>query len=201
MFFPAYENPLVQTAMHLGMSREWLYNIIALESGWNADAANKSGAVGLIQFMPCTLKDMGVLSTSLANQIPPEACTSPPSATLSDALKQKIKADFLAKYPNVESQLAGPVLQYFSRYRPFPTEQSVYLAVFLPAFRNKSLDTAFPDWVRKGNPGIDTVGDYVALVQKRARQGAIAQAGIFSLGVIAPIAALIYYFSGRRKNT
>jgi len=171
MFRKEYQAVLDQTAAALGMHPEWLYNVIALESAWKPSAYNKSGAVGLIQFMPKTLKDYGMLSAALAAKIPTGKTPVP------EAVKQEVKAEFLAKYPDAISQLQGPVKRYFARYRTYPTEQSVYMTVLYPAYRNAALDTPFAADVQAQNPGIKTVGDYVALVQKRARSSeAIAMA-------------------------
>jgi hypothetical protein len=61
------------------------------------------------------------------------------------------------------------VTTYFKRYKSYPTEQSVYMTVFYPAYRAASLDTAFSSTVQKSNPGIKTVGDYVTHVQNKSR--------------------------------
>lgn len=164
MFKPEYTDSLNRVAAKLGMNPAHLYNVIMLESSWNPAAYNKSGAIGLIQFMPKTLKDYGLLSLQLAAKIPPGKTVVP------ENVKQEVKQEFLAKYPDVVSQLEGPVLKYFQRYRGYGTEQSVYMTVLYPAYRNASLDTTFDALVQKQNPGIKTVGDYVALVQTRAKK-------------------------------
>jgi hypothetical protein len=158
-------------AASLKMNPVWLSNVIMLESSWDPKAYNKSGAVGLIQFMPKTLKDFGLVSVQLASKIPNGKTPVP------EDVKQQVRQEFLAKYPDVISQLEGPVKTYFARYVGYPTEQSVYLTVFYPAYRNASLDTVFDADIQKQNPGIKKVSDYVALVQSRAnRNGLIAMA-------------------------
>ena len=188
MYRPEYENALNQVASLLKMNPAWLYNVIMLESAWNPNAYNNSGAVGLIQFMPKTLKDYGMLSSQLAAKIPTGNIAVP------ESVKQSVRTEFLAKYPDVISQLQGPVLKYFQRYRTFPTEQSVYLSVFYPAYRDASLDTAFSSKVQAQNPGIKTVGDYVALVQSKVRnKDMIAKVKTpLSLLAIAAIGAIGY---------
>lgn len=62
----------VQTiSSRLGINPEWLMAVMYFESGLNHKAKNKaSGAVGLIQFMPSTLKNMGLTAdyiTSITN--------------------------------------------------------------------------------------------------------------------------------------
>lgn len=150
-------------AAAIGMNPAWLQNVITLESGWDPRAVNAStGAVGLIQFMPRTLKSLGLLSAPLANTIP--ATGSVPSE-----VKEAVADEFFAKFPNAESQLGGPVVQYLKQWKPYPTEQSAYMAVFYPAFRFVAPDTAFPAAVQAQNPGIDTVASYVDLVKKKSK--------------------------------
>jgi hypothetical protein len=62
------------------------------------------------------------------------------------------------------------VYRYFSRYKGrFGTVQAVYMAVFYPKAMTWALTAAFPANVQKVNPGIRTVGDYVNLVNRRAK--------------------------------
>ncbi len=185
MFRDGYEAALRECAVALGMPRDWLFNVINLESNWNADAYNSSGAVGLIQFMPDTLKGMGLLSPSVAALVSPDRPET-------DEVKQKVRAEFLAKFPDAVSQLNGPVRQYFKPMKPFPTEQSVYMAVFYPKFRSASLTQEFPAHVQAQNPGIDTVGDYVNLVQKKALTANAIKKGIPLAGLA--IAGFAAYF-------
>lgn len=164
----------------------WLDALIMFESGWNPRAYNKvSGATGLIQFMPRTMKDFGFLPADLAARIPA-------SGAVPDALKQEVRDAFLARYPTVEAQMQGPVAKYLARYAPYPTEQSLYMAIFYPAFRGASLTQTFPDTVQAQNPGITTVGDYVKKVRRTAmlKKAAPAAAG---LGVAAATSALAYF--------
>ncbi len=138
----------------------WLKNLIQAESGWNPTAFNATaGATGLIQFIPRTMKALGILSGTLAAQIPATGAVTP-------ALKESCRREFLAKYPTAAIQLRGPVVSYLRQYMPFHDEQSLYLAVFYPAYRSKDADTAFPASVAAANPGIDTVADYVNFVKK-----------------------------------
>lgn len=189
MYSKEFDYALDSQAAVLGMNREWLYNVITLESGWNPAAYNKSGAVGLIQFMPATLKDFGLLSPTLAAQVPK-------NAPVPEAVKQAIRKEFLAKYPNVQSQLFGPVTTYFKRYRSYPTEQSVYMTVFYPAYRDSAMSQPFSAAVQAQNPGIKNVGDYVALVQSRARNTTLAQKAKTPLTLLAITAVgLLGYFS------
>lgn len=156
----SYPAALLDIAAKLSANPADLDALIRAESGWNPNAYNKSGAVGLIQFMPKTLKDFGLLSAALAEKIPAQGLVS-------EAVKAEVRQEFLMKWPTVEAQLRGPVLTYFSRYKPFPNRQSLFLSVFYPAYRNKPPGTPFPDSVQAQNPKIKTVGDYVAFVEGR----------------------------------
>lgn len=188
MYNKTFDYALDSTASLLGMNREWLYNVIMMESSWKPNAYNKSGAVGLIQFMPKTLKDFGLLSPALAARIP--------SGPVPEEVKQAVRKEFLAKYPDVVSQLFGPVTTYFKRYRSYPTEQSVYMTVFYPKNREASLDTVFNAGVQAQNPGIKTVGDYVAKVQAKSRTNSIIAKAKSPLSVVTLAAlAIAGYFS------
>lgn len=183
----SFEPTLNKVAAALKMNPAWLYNVIMLESAWNPAAYNSSGAVGLIQFMPKTLKDYGMLSTQLAAKIP--------TGKVPEAVKQEVKTEFLAKYPSVISQLEDPVLKYFKRYRDYPTEQSVYMTVLYPAYRSASLETVFAADVQAQNPGIKTVGDYVALVKSKAKSREVIAkvTSPLSLLAVAAIGAAGYF--------
>lgn len=178
MFKASYEPILQKVADELGMKKDHLYKVIMMESSWNFDAYNPSGAIGLIQFMPQTLKGMRLLSPSLSSQIPA-------NGAVPEIVKQLVKKEFLAKYPDAPSQLLGPVKAYFNMYKPFDTEQSVYMAVFYPAYRKSELTTTFSDTIRAQNPGIDTVGDYVNRVNKIALKKQVVQKGGPLLGLAA----------------
>lgn len=160
MYSKAYDKTLAAVALSLGMERDWLFNVISLESGWSPSAYNSSGAVGLIQLMPQTLRGLGLLSTQLTALVPT-------SGAVPENVKQLVRHEYLSKYPDAESQLLGPVYAHFKGYRPYPTAQSVYMAVFYPRYRNVSPMTTFPDSVRAQNPGITTVADYVAKVENQ----------------------------------
>lgn len=162
--------------------------LIQLESSWDPAAYNKSGAVGLIQFMPQTLKDFGLLSNELDKQVPTRGLVT-------EEVKQAVRREFLTKYPTVQAQLYGPILTYFKRYAPFPTKQSLYLSVFYPAYRNVDPKTVLPDSVQAQNPGVITVADYVALVEKKNTFQKIAKAGGIIGGLAIAAGAYFYYTS------
>jgi len=162
------EEIIQEVAKFLRVSNwRWLYNLINFETAGTFSPVIKnpnSSARGLIQFLDSTARNLG-FSSSL---------------------------DLVTKYPSFESQIWGPVVQYLKPFAPFPTEQSLYMAVFRPANRNSSLDTLFPEAVRKANPGINTVGDYVSKIN---RQKGALKAGGEVLGTLLLTGAALYLFS------
>lgn len=131
---------LSEVASSLGISRDDLYNLINFETAgtWNPAIKNKySSARGLIQFTDATAKSLGY----------------------------KDSLDLVTKNNSIEAQLYFPVLQYLSKFKPFPTKQSLYMSVFYPVAREWPVNKAFPDIVQKSNPGIKTVQDYINKVE------------------------------------
>jgi len=135
----------------LNVNPSWLWALIQFESGGNPAARNPiSGARGLIQFMHSTARAMGF----------------------------KDADDLVNQYPTFDSQLTTPVYNYLKQWAPFPTKQSLYMSVFYPVARTWAPDTVFPDAVRKANPKIDTVQDYINFVEKTPTKKKIEIAGI-----------------------
>lgn len=133
------KNTALQTvASALGVEPAWLDRLIQFESAWSPAARNAiSGARGLIQFTNTTARGMGFTSAD----------------------------DLVTKYPDTVLQLMSPVYNYLKAMKPYPTEQSLYMAIFYPAYRNVAPTTVFSDYIRAQNPNINTVADYVAKVQ------------------------------------
>lgn len=172
---------IAQAAADLGIyDGAWLWSLIAFESGFDPQARNSnSGARGLIQIMPTTARDMFGMSA--------------------DAL--------IDAFPDFESQIKNVVVPYLSRYKPFPTEQSLYMSVFYPAARNVPPDTTFRalyqknagiNWEQKytifetQNPGIKTVRDYINYVKR------IKIKDFFLLGAILAAIVAIKLFKGSK---
>lgn len=144
----------------LEVNPSWLFALIQFESAGNPAARNKiTGARGLIQFMPATARELGF----------------------------KDADDLVNKYPDFESQLLNPVYKYLKKYKPFPTKQSLYMSVFYPVARSWTPQSYFPAIVRKQNPNIDTVQDYINFVEKRYTTKKIKSGGALLL-----IAGLIF---------
>lgn len=128
-------------AQRLGVAYDDLVKLIEFESGFKPDAKNPySSARGLIQFTDATAKSLG----------------------FADSL------DLVTKCPTFETQL--PVVEkYLQQFKPFTNKQSLYLSVFYPDYRKRPVETAFPEYVRAVNPGIDTVQDYIDLVERKKK--------------------------------
>jgi hypothetical protein len=155
---PGERAALETVAGRLAVSPTWLYNLIQFESRWKPDIKNPlTSARGLIQFLDSTAQDLGY----------------------DDSL------DLVRQNPTREAQLLGPVYSYLKRYAPFPTEQSLYMAVFYPKARNWPPNQPFPAKVQAVNPGIKTPMDYVAWVRRLAGAAVPGMALLLAAGVAA----------------
>jgi hypothetical protein len=140
------QNAKIQdVALRLGVPFEWLYKIISLESNFDPQARNpRSSARGLIQIIDDTAKMIFGMNA----------------------------AALVSRYPDFDSQMDNVVYPFFKYYAdrmgPYTSEEQFYLTVFLPAYRDKPLDWIVPDWVKKANPGVDTLQDYVTMALSRA---------------------------------
>lgn len=136
---PQDRQAIDQAAGDIGANPDWLYKLLKFESDFNPLAANpKSSARGLIQFIDRTARDLGFTSAD----------------------------NLVVRNPTIPLQLKNAVVPYLRQHRPFPTPQSLYMAVFYPAAKYWPVSQAFPEWVQKANPGIRTVADYVAKVEQ-----------------------------------
>lgn len=132
---------LVDMSGRLGLDPAALSALIQFESGWNPAAVNpRSGATGLIQFMPATARGLGTTTQALG------------------------RLPIRWQLPWVERYLRGVLAG-----RPVRRPADLYMAVFYPAAMGKPDSWTFPAAVRRSNPGIRTVRDYVRLVERRAR--------------------------------
>ena len=115
-----------------GLDPKFIYALISQESGWKPKIANPYGsAKGLIQFTNGTAQWLGYLDSQ----------------------------DLIDKNPTVDSQLSGPVVQYWDHYAPYANEIELAGANFYPSYR-KTPDKVLPPEVLKANPGYTTVRDY-----------------------------------------
>lgn len=154
---------MVAVADRLGADAYDLANLINFESGWNPQAVNPTSN-----------------ATGLIQFMPKTAANL---GTTTDALYQ---LSALQQMPWVE--------RYLSPYRgKLGTVQGLYMAVFYPKAMTWSLDTPMPEIVRKANPGINTVGDYVRLANKRARLPSSDSRGGRIVEAVAAVSPVISY--------
>lgn len=162
------KNELKIISQKLNIPYIWLYKIIKFESNFNPFIKNKfSSARGLIQFIDSTAQGLGY----------------------------KNSLDLVNKNPSILKQLKNPVLKYFKRKAPFVNKQDFYLSVFYPRYRKKSPFTHFPDHVKKVNPGIKTINDYINKIDRVVNVNEYKQLlllGFLGLGII-------YYVKKRKR--
>lgn len=151
-----------QYAKLLKIPADWLHKLIKFESNYNPAAKNPySTAKGLIQFIDSTAKSLGYLSSQ----------------------------DLINKLPDFKSQMQYAVYPYLKKFMPFKSEQSLYMAVFYPKYRNVPEDTLFPEHVRKVNKGINTPKDYIRKVYFHS---GLKYYGKISAIAAIPVIGLIY---------
>jgi hypothetical protein len=129
---------LTVIADRLGVPFQDLYDLINFESGFNPQSKNiNSSARGLIQFTDKTAISLGY----------------------------KNSADLVSKNPTIIDQL--PIVErYLMQFMPFPSRQSLFMAVFYPAARTWPITAEFPQFVLDSNPGIRTIADYMKKTSK-----------------------------------
>ena len=126
-----------------------LANLIHFESGFRPDVRNtRTGATGLIQFMPGTAVGLGTTTDKLA------------------AMTARQQMPFVKTY--LQRARAGRSLQH---------PASLYMAVFYPAFIGQ-WDRLFPANVRAANPGIESPNHYVSYVNRNAKLPETTGAGV-----------------------
>ena len=132
---------ILDISERLGINHDDLISLIQFESGFDPMIKNPySSARGLIQFTDSTARNLGFENSY----------------------------HLVTSHPTVESQLQI-VEEYLSRFYPFRDKQDLYMSVFYPKYRKSDPNTVFPDSVRAVNPGINTVQDYVDLVERKKK--------------------------------
>lgn len=128
---------LNQVSAKLKVNPPDLEALIQFESRWNPLIKNpKSSAQGLIQIINSRAMELGYRSS----------------------------LDAVTKNPTISLQLKNIVYPYLKQFMPFPSRQSLAMAVFLPTWRYKSRFAVLPKRYQDFNPGIKTVGDYMQKV-------------------------------------
>ncbi len=138
-----FEQKVRNVSERLAVPPEWLMAVMYSESRFNAAAENfrGSGAVGLIQFMPATAKDMGISTKKLGK------------------MTHEQQLEWVYRYMNM----------YRQKYGDYQSLADFYLAILYPKARNKEacyVLYANPSKSYKQNIGLDedkdgrvTVGD------------------------------------------
>ena len=162
-------NPvLIDIAKKLNVDKNLLWSLIQFESSWKPDAKNPvSSARGLIQFVDSTAKNLGYLNS----------------------------LDLVTKLPTIELQLKYAVYPYLKQYYPFPTPQSLFMAVFYPAAMFWPENRQFPANVQKNNPGIKTPLDYIRFVYKKLSLRYMSNSIYLGIGV-----TILYILSKKGKK-
>lgn len=132
---------IINTAGQIGADPAQLAYVINFESnGFNPQAVNpRSGASGLIQFMPSTARSLG---------------TTVEAIRLMTAMEQMVLVEKYFK------MIAGS--------RPLDNFQALTMAIFYPKYMDVPPTTAFPSNVQAMNPGIRTPQDYMDMVLRKA---------------------------------
>lgn len=172
-----------EVAARLSVPPSWLDSLIAFESGHNPQAVNPipynkhsvdagleppKHARGLLQFIDASAQDLG----------------------FADSL------DLVDRLPDYDSQMDGAVYPYLKRWGPYATQQSLYMAVFYPAYRKVSPLTVFSDSIQAVNPGIVTVQDYIDRVNTVAMARRIVPLASGGMIVLAAGAMLYLFIKG-----
>lgn len=162
-----------QVANRLGTSPEWLAKLIDFETAgtFKEDIKNPySSARGLIQIIDSSARSLG--------------------------FRDSLEA--VTRNPDFKSQMENVVYPYLKQYEPYPTKQSLYMAVFYPAYRYKNPSTEFPPHVQKVNPGIDTVQDYIDYVDRRVSN---FPKSLPPLILIAAGGMILYYWKKSKRTS
>lgn len=116
--------------------------------------------------------------------------------------------ELVTKYSDFDSQMDNVVLPYLQQRKkvynagaPLFSKNDLYMAVFYPAYMNKSPDTLFPDAVQRVNPGIRTPADYARFVDARIREGTLLVSKPIPMIIAGTIiiGGAIWYLSRKRK--
>ena len=158
---------ITAAALQIGVRPDDLNALISFESNYNPQAKNPySSARGILQFTDAAAQGLGY----------------------------KNSYDLTQKNKTFAAQIKNAAIPYLLRYAPFPSQQSLYLSVFYPAARSWPDTQHFPDHIKKINPGINTVRDYINLVNSKK-----------SLPFIVPfsiilVVTLLFLFTRRQSN-
>ncbi|RMG58391.1 MAG: lytic transglycosylase domain-containing protein, partial [Bacteroidetes bacterium] len=137
----AFGRAVRQVARDLQVPPAWLMAVMYAESGFDPAVANRqgSGAVGLIQFMPATARELGTSSAALSRLTPHD------------------QLGYVGRY----------LAQVQARYGPYQSLTDLYLAVLYPRARGQDPCYALyarPSRAYRQNQGLDENGDGIVTV-------------------------------------
>lgn len=145
---PTLAREIVNVARDVGTEPYFLADLIYYETArkFTSDVANEeSGATGLIQFTETTAERLNTTLPELA------------------AMSEETQMAWVQLYLE---RVASGTWPDDRRPMPLNTQQRLYMSVFYPEARDWPLSTKFPAKVQKQNPGIVTVNDYIAGVNR-----------------------------------
>ncbi|MGN1125659.1 MAG: lytic transglycosylase domain-containing protein [Candidatus Gastranaerophilaceae bacterium] len=124
-------NKTKQVAQRIGCDYKDLLGVMNAESGLNSRAVNKrSGAVGLIQFLPSTAKSLGTSTQALANMSPTQ------------------QLDYVEKYLNNAKNISGLKGRNL-------TAGDLYALIFMPSKAKNEVLTSVGNRSYSANKGLD----------------------------------------------
>lgn len=157
-----------EIAVRLGTNPAWLDALINFETAGTYDpliaGSSVTGAHGLIQIIDSTARSEFDYPDSLS---------------------------LVRAYSNFDDQMEYVVYPYLAKYKPFPTQQSLYMAVFYPKYRFVDPQTPFPASVTAVNRNIYTPADYIQFVNSRIKTDALHNFGL-PLVALAGTAAVVW---------
>lgn len=167
-----------EAAAQIGTRPEWLDALINFETGGTYDPMVINSfdpeAKGLIQFRDEAAQDLGFVDST----------------------------QLVSVYPDFETQMLNAVVPYFKLQQKqfsipsYMDRQSLYMAVFYPAYATKPPKTEFPEYVQKANPGITTIQDYIEFVNRRIK-GDLLINPMLPVLALAGIGGVIYWILRR----
>lgn len=124
----AYAAFITEASHRFAIPERWIFAVIRVESGWNANAVSPRGALGLMQIMPQTWLDLSVRYHLGLDPFDPEDNITAGTAYLREMLDRFGSEGIFAAYN------AGPARyeQHLAAGRPLPDETLAYIARLSP---------------------------------------------------------------------
>lgn len=128
----SYATSIVKAAQKFNLPAAWIEAIIRIESGGHPHAISPMGAMGLMQLMPATWRELRLRYGLGSDPFDPQDNVSAGTAYLRTMLDRYGSPGFLAAYH------AGPgrYEAYRDRHRPLPPETLAYIGELQPLLSN-----------------------------------------------------------------